>query len=66
MITPKTSIQFTDNTTSVTITVDGVQIDVIVSMKKNIVMTPVQGKNGSFKEYISDGDFEVTISGRLT
>ena len=38
----------------------------IVSMKKNIVMTPVQGKIGSFKEYISDGDFEVSISGRLT
>lgn len=33
----------------------------IVSQTKNIVTTAVTGRNGTFKEYISDGDYNVTI-----
>lgn len=34
-----------------------------VSMTKNIIKTAVAGRNGTFKEYISDGDYEVKIMG---
>lgn len=33
---------------------------------KNIVTTAVQGRNGTVKEYISDGDFQISITGVLT
>lgn len=36
-----------------------------VSMRKNIITTVVQGKPGSVKEYISDGDYDVRIRGIL-
>lgn len=34
-----------------------------VSQSKNIVTTPVQGRKGTVKEFISDGDYAVTIQG---
>ncbi len=37
-----------------------------VSQDKSIVTTEVQGRNGSVKEYISDGDYAVTIKGILS
>jgi len=36
-----------------------------VSQSKNIVTTAVQGRNGTIKEYIADGDYEITIRGAL-
>ena len=36
-----------------------------VSMSKNIVKTPIQGRNGTVKEYISDGDYLVAIRGEI-
>jgi len=36
-----------------------------VAMTRNIVTTPVQGADGTVKEYISDGDFAVVIKGAL-
>lgn len=36
-----------------------------VSQTKNIVTTSVQGRNGTIKEYIADGDYEITIRGAL-
>lgn len=36
-----------------------------VNSSKVIVTTQVQGRNGTVKEYISDGDDEITISGAL-
>ncbi|HEY5390607.1 MAG TPA: DUF6046 domain-containing protein [Hanamia sp.] len=36
-----------------------------VNMQKNIVKTAVQGRDGTVKEYISDGDYQVTIRGGL-
>ena len=34
-----------------------------VNQSKNIVKTPIQGRNGTVKEYISDGDFDIQIRG---
>jgi len=36
-----------------------------VSQRKNIVKTPIQGRNGTVKEYISDGDWEIDIRGHI-
>jgi hypothetical protein len=36
-----------------------------VSQSRNIVATSVAGRNGTVKEYISDGDFMITIRGVL-
>jgi hypothetical protein len=36
-----------------------------VNQTKNIVTTSVQGRNGTIKEYISDGDFMINIKGIL-
>jgi hypothetical protein len=44
------------------------QIDTVlfdVSMAKNIVKTEIQGRNGTVKEYISDGDYQVVIRGLI-
>lgn len=32
-----------------------------LNMEKNIVTTALQGRNGTIKEYISDGDYNITI-----
>lgn len=48
---------------------DQIKIDVAlfeVSMSKKIVSTSIQGRDGDIKEYISDGDFSVSIRGVLT
>ena len=37
-----------------------------VSQTKNIVTTTLQGFNGTIKEYVSDGDFEIAIDGVLS
>lgn len=34
-----------------------------VNQTKNIVKTPIQGRNGTVKEYIGMGDYSVTING---
>lgn len=36
-----------------------------VSQGKNIVTTDIQGRNGTVKEYISDGDYSVNIYGAI-
>jgi hypothetical protein len=38
---------------------------ITVSMKKNIVKTAIQGRNGTVKEYVSDGDYDITLEGGL-
>lgn len=37
-----------------------------VNQPKNIVTTKVAGKNGTVKEYISDGDYEISVTGMIT
>jgi hypothetical protein len=38
---------------------------VSVTQTRNIVATPVQGRDGTVKEYVSDGDYAVTLSGAI-
>lgn len=51
-----------------TINYDGLNIeDVLVTVgnTKNIIETTLQGRNGTVKEYISDGDYVITITGKI-
>ena len=46
----------------------GLTLDTVlfrVTQSKNIVTTAVQGRNGTVKEYVSDGDFSITIDGMI-
>lgn len=36
-----------------------------VSQTKNIITTAIQGKNGTVKEFVSDGDFAITLTGLI-
>ena len=42
------------------------QPDVQVSSKNNIVLTTVQGRDHTRKEFIAGGDIEISISGKIT
>lgn len=47
---------------------DGVRINEVlieVSMTKNIITTAIQGRNGTVKEYVSDGDYNIQVTGKL-
>lgn len=46
------------------LSLDGVLMS--VSMSKNIITTAIQGKSGTVKEYVSDGDFEITVNGVIS
>lgn len=37
-----------------------------VTQPKNIIKTPVQGRNGTVKEYISDGDYKISGRGLIS
>lgn len=37
-----------------------------VTQTKNIITTPIQGRNGTVKEYISDGDYKINMKGVIT
>lgn len=46
----------------------GLTVDTVlmsVNQRRNIITTPIQGRNGTVKEYISDGDFDVSIRGAI-
>lgn len=48
---------------------NGIQLDTViinVAQTKNIISTATQGRNGTVKEYISDGDYVIQVSGVLT
>jgi hypothetical protein len=48
---------------------EDIRIDTVlfrVEQQKNIVQTPIQGRNGTVKQYISDKDYLVTINGIIT
>lgn len=48
---------------------EGVQLVnclVEVEQSKNIIRTTVQGRNGTVKEYISDGDYIINLKGAIT
>jgi hypothetical protein len=39
---------------------------VTINQSINIIKTPIQGRSGTVKEYISDGDYEINIRGIVT
>ncbi len=46
----------------------GIRLDtalIDVSLEKNIVRTQIQGRNGTVKEYISDGDYIISVKALL-
>ncbi len=48
---------------------NSIQLDTVlinISQSKNIVTTALQGRNGTVKEYISDGDYVIQVSGMIT
>jgi hypothetical protein len=54
---------YTDNN-GVKRTYDGVLIDTVlfkVGQQKHIVKTAIQGRNGTVKEYVSDGDYSIVM-----
>lgn len=61
--------QFQDQQTGELIAYQPLRIDTVlmtVTMGKNIVTTAIQGRNGTVKEYASDGDYVINIKGVLT
>jgi len=47
----------------------GIEMDMVlmeISMGKNIIKTSIQGRNGTIKEYVSDSDYMINVSGRLS
>jgi hypothetical protein len=52
-----------------TFSFEDIRVDTVlfrVDMQKNIIATPIQGRNGTVKQYISDKDYLVSISGIIT
>lgn len=52
-----------------TIKYEGIRIDTImfdVSQERNIVRTQISGRNGTVKQFISDGDFVINCTGIIT
>lgn len=57
--------QYRDNKGQV-ITFDGIRIDTVlfdVSIEKNIIRTPINGRDGTVKQYVSLGDYVVNCQG---
>lgn len=58
--------KYIDNDTRAEVFFDSIVIDsvlVSISQQKNIVKTTVAGRNGTVKEYISDGDYIINVNG---
>lgn len=52
-----------------TVEYDELRLDIVlftVRQSKNIVKTLINGRNGTIKEFVSDGDFDINIRGAIT
>ena len=49
-----------------TIRVELVECVITVNQEKNIVTTPMQGRDGTVKEYISDGDYTLSVAAAVS
>ena len=49
-----------------TIRVELVECVITVNQEKNIVTTPMQGRDGTVKEYISDGDYTLSVEAAVS
>jgi len=62
----KTATFVSDNRNTGQITANDLVLEVALitaTQEKNIVKTSVQGRNGTIKEYVSDGDWQISIRG---
>lgn len=41
------------------------EIIITITQERNIVTTPLQGRDGTIKEYISDGDYTITLDAAI-
>jgi hypothetical protein len=48
------------------IRVEFLECIITVNQEKNIVTTPLQGRDGTIKEYISDGDYTFTVDAAVS
>jgi len=58
----------TNPSTGVTLPAASIFMDLVVcevSQERNIVVTPVNGRDGTVKEYISDGDYAIGMKGKI-
>jgi hypothetical protein len=52
-----------------TIEFSGITVDAVlfeVNKTRNIVKTPIQGRDGTVKEYISEGDYQIRCNGMIS
>lgn len=54
-------LKYTDAESKITYEFEFIECIITVNQEKNIVTTALQGRNGTIKEYISDGDYSITI-----
>ena len=47
-------------------TVELLECIITVNQEKNIVTTPLQGRDGTVKEYISDGDYSISLEAAVS
>lgn len=48
---------------------EGIRLDTVlfdITLEKNIVRTPINGLNGTVKQFISDGDYQIGVQGIIT
>lgn len=60
------TLRYTDEKTKASYEFEFIECIITVNQEKNIVTTPLQGRNGTIKEYISDGDYSVTIDAGIS
>lgn len=63
------AFSYTDNNgqnVSIATEIDFDTVLIEVSQTRNIVTTAVQGRNGTVKEYISDGDYQISVNGVIS
>jgi len=63
LISPSYTDNDGNNVTGNRLTLDIALLE--ISNERNIVKTPISGRNGTVKEYMSDGDYDIVIKGSL-
>lgn len=54
-------LSYTDEVSKITTQFEFIECIITVTQEKNIVSTALQGRNGTIKEYVSDGDYSITV-----
>jgi len=55
------AFKFTDPKTKITKEIIVKECLITINQEKNIIATPMEGRQGTIKEYISDGDYEINL-----